>query len=239
MADRLGLVLLLPEQVSENNAGRCFNWFQAGDTVRDQGEARSIREMVAETVRRYGCDQRRIFVVGLSAGGGMAAALLAAYPDVFAAGAVVAGLPIGVARSVGSAMSLMGGRDAQLSAADWAARARALAPSGYDGPWPRLQIWHGTADRTVACSNADALATQWAAVTGVAAAPAQEARVMPEVRRRRWDGSANPALESWTVDGMAHGYPIGGRDVADRFVVRAPIDATAEIARFWGLLPAG
>ena len=99
LADRLRVPLILPEQAEANNAGRCFQWFQPSDTARDAGEAGSIADMTRAAVGRFNSDPRRVFVVGLSAGGAMAAALLAAYPDVFAAGASVAGLPVGAARS--------------------------------------------------------------------------------------------------------------------------------------------
>ena len=45
-------------------------------------------------MRDQDIDRRRIFVTGLSAGGAMTLAMLATYPDVFAAGAVIAGLPL-------------------------------------------------------------------------------------------------------------------------------------------------
>ena len=99
LADRLGLPLLLPEQSFTNHRLRCFSWYKPGDVGRGEGEAASIRQMVGFAARHLGSDRRRIFVAGLSAGGAMAAALLAAYPAVFAAGAVVAGLPVGTAGS--------------------------------------------------------------------------------------------------------------------------------------------
>jgi poly(hydroxyalkanoate) depolymerase family esterase len=95
---RLPLPLLLAEQTEQNNGQHCFNWFRPGDAARGRGEALSIQQMVAEAIRRFGSDPKRVFVVGLSAGGAMAAALLAAYPDVFAAGAVVAGAAFLAAR---------------------------------------------------------------------------------------------------------------------------------------------
>ena len=65
------------------------NWFVPDDINRDYGEVASIRQMVAALIDRYPIDHSRVFVTGLSAGGAMAAAMLAAYPEVFAAGAIV------------------------------------------------------------------------------------------------------------------------------------------------------
>ena len=55
-----------------------------------KGEALSIRQMIKGVQDRHGTDPQRVFVTGLSAGGAMAAAMLATYPDVFAGGAVIA-----------------------------------------------------------------------------------------------------------------------------------------------------
>ena len=99
MADRLRFPLILPEQSDRNHAHLCFQWFQPSDTARGQGEAGSIADMTRAAISRFDSDPRRVFIVGLSAGGAMATAMLAAYPELFAAGASVAGLPVGAARS--------------------------------------------------------------------------------------------------------------------------------------------
>ena len=97
LAARLGFALLLPEQRRANNPKRCFNWFTAGDTRRDAGEALSIRQMVDRMVAGSALDPGRVYVEGLSAGGAMAAAVVAAYPELFAGGAVIGGVPYGAA----------------------------------------------------------------------------------------------------------------------------------------------
>ena len=76
----------------------------------------------------------------------MAAAMLAAYPDLFAAGASVAGLPVGAARSGMQAMLRMASAGPDQTPEEWAAQVRAAAPAGFAGPWPRLSIWQGQAD---------------------------------------------------------------------------------------------
>jgi poly(hydroxyalkanoate) depolymerase family esterase len=227
VADRLGAALLLPEQQAANNQGRCFNWFAPADIRRDGGEAASIRAMVAAAVRRHGSDPRRVFVAGLSAGGAMAAAMLAAYPDVFAGGAVVAGLPVGVATDISSALALMSHAGADSRAA-LAARL-AAAPDG--ARWPLLSVWHGTGDRTVDPANADALVAQWTGRLALPDAPDAESQPAPGVRRRAW----GRAVEQWSIAGMGHGLPIAGRVSADPYVLPAPVQAADAIARFWGL----
>jgi poly(hydroxyalkanoate) depolymerase family esterase len=94
LADRHGFALLFPEQQRSNNLYLAFNWFAAGHSRRNRGEARSIREMVEAIVITHGIDRRRIFITGLSAGGAMTSVMLATYPDVFAGGAIIAGCPM-------------------------------------------------------------------------------------------------------------------------------------------------
>ncbi len=233
LANRLGAPLLLPEQAAGNNLGRCFNWFDPGDIARNAGEALSIRTMAEAAIVRFGCSRAHVYVAGLSAGGAMAAALLAAYPDVFAAGAVVAGLPVGSASDMRSAMARMNIAGADLDGPGWAARARAMAPPGYGGGWPRISIWQGGADRVVDPANAANLQAQWVALHGLGEVPTQDLAPRPGLRRRVWQD----AVEVWTIDGMAHGFPVA-HAAREAFVLDAGIDATAEIARFWGLLPA-
>jgi len=218
LADSLGIPLILPEQSGENNRGRCFNWFRPLHVGRGSGEAQSIREMVGAAAQRFISDPGRVFIAGLSAGGAMAAALLAAYPDVFAGGAVVAGLPVGAASSTTEALARMAEAGPMRSREDWAQRARQAAPNGYAGPWPRISIWHGLADDVVDPANARLLAEQWSALHGVengmvASEPTGE-------RRTVWGPPATPTVELRMLADLPHMWP---RDAVDC------------VARFWGL----
>ncbi len=234
LSDARGFVLLLPEQTGANNHGRCFNWFVARQTQRGTGEADSVRAMVDHALAGADCDPTRVFVAGLSAGGAMAACLLAAYPDRFAAGAVVAGLPVGCAEGSGQAMLRMMQAGPQRSPAEWAAAARARGPARVSA-WPRLSVWQGGADHTVAPGNADALAAQFAALHGLHAAPDEESAPDTGLRRRVWrDADGAAAIEHWSLARMGHGYPVrGGRE--QNWVLPVGVQASEEIARFWGL----
>jgi poly(hydroxyalkanoate) depolymerase family esterase len=220
LADALGVPLVLPEQSGENNRGRCFNWFRPLHVRRGSGEAQSIRQMVTAAVERFGSDADRVFIAGLSAGGAMTAALLAAYPDVFAGGAVVAGLPVGAASSTTEALARMAEAGPERSREEWAREARQAAPAGHAGPWPRLSIWHGSADDVVDPANARLLAEQWSALHGLEAGtvtsdPGGE-------RRMIWGAGAEPAVELWMLADLPHAWPRGAVD---------------RVASFWGLSP--
>jgi feruloyl esterase len=235
MADRLGTALVLPTQSPGNNRQRCFNWFRPAQIARGQGEAQSIRAMVADAVRRFDSDRGAVFIVGLSAGGAMAVAMLAAYPDVFAAGASVAGLPVGAANGVASALARMAQAGPEHRSAEaWAELVRAAAPPSYQGPWPRLSIWHGALDTVVDPANAALLAEQWRALHGLERA---RATVTDHglARQQVWGAGPEPAVELWTIPAMPHGYPAAAGATHASAVLPAGISATERIARFWGL----
>lgn len=207
LAERRRLTLVLPEQSGDNNHHRCFNWFRPGDITRGRGEALSIRQMVAEAVRRFRADPGQVFVAGLSAGGAMAAALLAAYPDVFAAGAVVAGLPVGCARTPADAFTCMSDGGPERTPLEWAARARLVGPANYRRRWPRISIWQGGQDRTVQRRNAENLVAQWTALHGFEGAPDEVCEPMPGATRMVW-GSRQPAVEYWKLESLSHAFPV-------------------------------
>ena len=78
----------------------------------------------------------------------MAAAMLAAYPAVFAAGGVAAGMPVGTARTQMQALLRMRRGSPLRSRQYLAASVRAATPPRASN-WPRLTIWQGARDRTV------------------------------------------------------------------------------------------
>ncbi len=237
MSEALGAPLLLPEQTRENNRHGCFHWFRPQDVTRGQGEAMSIRQGLRWAMRHFGTDKRRVFVVGLSAGGAMAAALLGAYPAVFAAGAVVAGMPVGAAVTPAGAMMRMRRADRFTTRAGLAASVRAMNPARGAAAWPRVSLWQGGRDGTVDPANAELLAAQWGALHGVEEAPSTETRPLPGTRHRVWLRAGRPALELWVLEEMGHGFPIAGAEGrASRWVLPAGVPAARRICAFWGLL---
>ena len=242
LAARHGFALLFPEQQRSNNAHTCFNWFEPGDTKRGRGEVASIRNMVAATVADLRINPARVFVTGLSAGGAMTAALLATYPDVFAAGAVIAGLPYGSASNVQEAMAAMYHSTA-LPAADRGAPVRAASPQPQRKPV--VSIWHGDADTTVVPANALEQAKQWCNVHGLGERDVT-ADLVDGMPHRSWrDATGAVRVELYTIPGLGHGTPIDTLGAGDRgvgkampYMLEAGISSTWHIARSWGLLAA-
>lgn len=239
LADQHGFALLFAEQSRINNPNLCFNWFSPGDIRRGSGEVESIREMIAAAIATHQLDAGRVYITGLSAGGAMAASMLASHPELFAAGAIIAGLPHGVAGNVSQALERMRGQGLP-GANQLEALLSDAAPQ--NGHKPRLSVWQGSADAVVAASNAEAIVNQWRGVHRLGDAP-DERETIDGARRRIWrDNAGDIVVESWEITGMGHGIPIApdsdGLGHPMPYMLDAGISSTAHIAAFFELTEA-
>ena len=193
--------------------------------------------MVVSLTPRYCLDRANIYVTGLSAGGAMAAAMLATYPEMFKAGAIIAGLPFGTASNVPEAFDRMRGHGIQ--------EGRILAEkvrqaSNHQGPWPAVSVWHGTADRTVDPINMEAIIGQWWHQHDLKVSP----RITSQSQRhqcRSWSDNAGVTrVEAHTISGMGHGTPIkpgaNGLGTPSAFMLDVGISSTWHIANSWNLI---
>ena len=240
MADRHGFALLFPEQQRGNNPNLCFNWFAREDSRRDGGEALSIRRMIAALTAAHPIDPARIYVTGLSAGGAMASVMLASYPELFAGGAIIAGLPYGCASTVPEAFDRMRGHgipgEAELSAL-------VRGASSHSGRWPTISVWHGSADATVSPANATAIVDQWRALHRAGPRPDRTETVDGQTRRVWRDPAGREVIEQYSIVGLGHGTPLdtSGKEGCGRagpFMLEAGISSTRHICRVWGLTDA-
>ncbi|WP_166028674.1 alpha/beta hydrolase family esterase [Streptomyces chilikensis] len=206
-ADLYGFAVVYPHTSSANNANSCFNWFQSSDHSRGQGEALSVKQMVDHAIGRYGSDRSRVFVTGLSAGGAMTAAMLAAYPDVFAGGSIASGIPAGCATGVANAYTCMYNATPRTPK-QWGDAVRS-ASGGWTGPWPRVAVWHGTSDTTVVPANATQSRDQWTDVWGLGQTPSSTASLPGNTTQAVYtDARGVPAVTTFTVSGMGHGTAV-------------------------------
>ena len=237
LADRHGFALLFPEQERANNFNLCFNWYQAADARRGRGEAASIAAMIAQLTKAHQLDPARVFINGLSAGGAMTMVMLACYPDLFAGGAVIAGLPFAVAESMPDALEAMRGHSLPSRRALAAAIASA---SNHHGPWPSLSVWHGTADHVVSSANAGAIVDQWRDRIGLGTVEGQRDMVDGQ-RRTTWrDSTGKIAIERYDISGMGHGTPLATRGgeacgQVGPHMLEAGICSTSRLAESWGI----
>jgi poly(hydroxyalkanoate) depolymerase family esterase len=238
LAEELGFVVLYPQQQRANNPQGCFSWFVPSHIKRDSGEVLSIRQMVEHATAVFAIDRKRVFVTGLSAGGAMASAMLATYPEVFAGGAIIAGLPYGCATSVEEAFAAMLGKHTRAA---YPLGNRIRDASQHRGPWPKISVWHGGADPIVRPVNAEHIVQQWTDVHDLPPHPSYEESGPNHLRRVWEDGSGETVIEFYTIPGMGHGVPIAlgagpeGCGTIAPFFIPVGISSTRRIAQFWGL----
>jgi poly(3-hydroxybutyrate) depolymerase len=167
----------------------------------------------------------------------MTSVMLATYPEVFAGGAIVAGLPYGAATNLPDALRAMHRPTARPSEERGGAVRRA---SSHDGPWPKVSVWHGDGDFTVSPANAEAIIDQWTDLLGVAGAARRD--TVDGYTYRVWsDAQGQNVLEAYTLAGIGHGTPILTGTSPDAcgtpgpFILSAGISSSVRIAEFWGI----
>lgn len=236
LARTRGFVVLYPEQVNSNNPQACFNWFRPSAVARDRGELLSIKKMIEHACTLHSVDRKRVYIVGLSAGGAVAAVLAATYPELFAGAAIVAGMPVGAVRDAMSALRAMKS-GAPVPADGWGSRIKEISP--VRSAWPSISIWQGIADRIVNPTNADAIVDQWLEAMSID-------RNSRQVQKKSWgelhswQAGRSTAVSFYRIAGMAHGLPVKNRgggvsNRKDPFVLSADVSAPLELMRSWGL----
>lgn len=261
LADTVPFVVAFPQQRDANNERRCFNFFASDDNRPGRGESASIMAMIDLVEARFETDPERVYVLGLSAGGGMTAVVLANHPQRFAGGAVIAGVPyacnrpgglssplwfllrafVGDAAAASYACGIFGYVPSARSPESWGDAVRDVAGRADD--WPLVSLWHGEADATVHPANLDELVAQWTNVHGIDIVPETVETIAGAERRVFADTSAVPRVEAWRISDYPHAWPVDaeaepvpcGSPVPPN-IEDADLCAVQRIARFWGLV---
>lgn len=205
LADNHKFYVVYAEQLSANNSSNCFNWFQAGDQDRNQGEALSIKQMADYMKSHYSIDSTKVFVTGLSAGAAMTVVMLACYPDVFSAGAVMAGTPYKSATNASQALNVMYGYTTNTPQ-NWGDLVR--NEFSYSGKYPKVAVFQGSADNVVSPVNETEIMKQWTNVHNTDQTP--DAVISgfngnPYVLKNSYnDAAGNEVVQTYTISGMGH-----------------------------------
>jgi poly(hydroxyalkanoate) depolymerase family esterase len=237
LADECEVALLFPGQRRTNNALGGFNWYKPGDSYRGGGEPLSIRQMIGQVVDDHAIDPSRVFITGLSSGGAMTSVMLATYPEVFAGGAIIAGLPYRTADTLMQAIFRMKGYGGP---SDRKLDALVRGASKATGGWPTISVWHGDDDKTVDSSNADSIVRQWQKIHKTEGPPTRVENVDGFPRRVWCDTGGRVVIEEYIISRMGHGTPImaGGDEglgEEGKYMLEVGISSTRHIAHFWGL----
>ncbi len=158
LAEQYGFLALYPQQLSDYNASKCWNWFETSHQTRGQGEPSIIAGMVDYVRANYRVDINRNFVTGMSAGGAMSSIMAACYPDYFAAAGVHSGIQYkgGTDLPTGLLAQQTGGTDPDTNGG------LAYLCGGAAARVTPVIVFHGTLDQTVNQVNAENIIRQFA-----------------------------------------------------------------------------
>lgn len=218
IAEEQGCLVAYPAQSQQANPSRCWNWFNAVDQQRGQGEPSLIAGITRDIMARYAVDPAQVYVAGLSAGGAMAAIMGTLYPDLYAAVGVHSGLPFAAAHDLPTAMAAMKG--------DFRTR-------HMEGKALPIIVFHGDRDTTVHPANGDALIAARrrdpADIVEVEPGTMPDGHAFTRTVHRLPDGAIH--AEHWVVHGSGHAW--SGGDARGTYTDGKGPDASREMMRFF------
>jgi poly(hydroxyalkanoate) depolymerase family esterase len=224
LAEEQTLLVAYPAQDMSANASKCWNWFNAGDQQRDQGEPSLIAGITRQIMCDFLVEPGRVYIAGLSAGGAAAAIMGSTYPDLYAAIGVHSGLACGAATDIRSAFEAM--RQGQSCGVS--------EPCQHDesGRVVPTIVFHGDRDMIVNPVNADhVIAQSKTANLRNTVSRGEAPGGMSYTRTVQADESGRPILEQWVLHGAGHAWS-GGSSAGSYTEPRGP-DASREMMRFF------
>lgn len=214
LAEERRYAVLYPEQSAHSNPLRCWNWFESA-SLAGQGEAALIARLIDQITERRPIDPKRVYVVGMSAGGAMACILAVRHSRLFSACAVHSGLMYGAASSPMQALDAM--RSGPSAATIEKARQLVDEAGGSAVIVPTIVI-HGDHDTTVNPANADKIIEQLKVrakivdSTAGALFPSRERRINSggrTYRQQDYMRKGRNVLRKVLVEGLGHAWSGG------------------------------
>ncbi|HKO53118.1 MAG TPA: PHB depolymerase family esterase [Polyangiaceae bacterium] len=209
LADKNGFIIIFPEATGHN----CWDVGSAKSLKHDGGgDTQAIAQMVRYALTKYSADAARVYAFGGSSGAMMTQALMGVYPDLFAAGVAIAGVPCGCwavdytgdTASNGQWSGPCAGGQVSKTAQQWGDLVRSMF-AGYTGHRPRLQLWHGTADTTISSKNLAEAVKEWTNVLALSETPAKSDSTFGSAHDVWKNDCGFGVLETFAVDGAGHG----------------------------------
>ncbi|KAK4115653.1 carbohydrate esterase family 1 protein [Canariomyces notabilis] len=205
-SDRKGYITVWP---SSPNSGTCWDVSSRRSLSHNGGgDSQAIANMILYALDRYKADRSRVYVTGGSSGGMMSNVLAATYPELISAVSLYSGVPAGCFLSssgqVAAWNNTCSGGQSRASAEQWGNVVRNMYP-GYTGPRPKMQIWHGSTDGTLAPANYQETIKQWTNVFGVSQTPTSSLKNYPE--RNYQTDNYGEFVQGIYATGVGHSVP--------------------------------
>ncbi|KAJ3036704.1 hypothetical protein HDV00_002464 [Rhizophlyctis rosea] len=166
-ADKYGFIVIYPDNPTRDS--RCWDVCTPQALKHNGGsDTLTMINMVKYAQKKYKTDLARTFVTGISSGAMATQALIGAYPDVFAAGASMAGVPFGCFATTDPGLwnSECASGNITHTGKQWADMVKRAYPA-YRGQYPRIQLWHGTDDEILNYQNHLEALKEWTTILGV------------------------------------------------------------------------
>ncbi|XXG97520.1 hypothetical protein Hte_003825 [Hypoxylon texense] len=180
-SDGKGYITVWP---SSPNSGTCWDVSSKQSLSHlGGGDSQAIANMILYAISEYGADPERVYVTGGSSGAMMSNVLAATYPELIKAVSLYSGVAAGCFVSASGGVdqwnnSCSGGQS-QATPDKWKQVVLDMYP-GYAGPRPKMQIWHGSVDSTLAPQNYNETIKQWTAVFNVTQTPTSSVANTPK-----------------------------------------------------------
>ncbi|KAH8827242.1 acetyl xylan esterase [Flagelloscypha sp. PMI_526] len=131
-----------------------------------EGDSLGLASAARYAIKNWGV--KKVFATGHSSGGMMSNVISGSYPDIISAAAPSAGVPFGCFETFdGSGWNVTCAQGQFIQTGqEWAHRVHEAFP-GYRGPYPRMQLWHGTADDALFYQNFLEEIKMWTTIHGL------------------------------------------------------------------------
>jgi poly(hydroxyalkanoate) depolymerase family esterase len=229
IAEEKGFLVAYPEQPQKYNGLKCWNWFDSSNQMRDKGEPQLIASIAQRVINEYSVDARRVYIVGVSAGGAMALNVAYAYPELFAAAGIHSGIAYGSATSIANALSAM-----HTGASDPSALSSSVTKAmGSVRYFPAI-VFQGKADKSVNFVNGEQIVSQLSALyqpKALSRLSEKSGEINGYHYTTRIYGNGKPFVEEWVVDELGHAWSGGSKD--GTYTDEKGPDASREMIRFF------
>jgi poly(hydroxyalkanoate) depolymerase family esterase len=239
LAEARTFLVVYPVQSNAANPALCWNWFDPNSQTRGKGEPSLIAGITQTVIDGWSVDDKRVYVIGPSAGGAMSVIMGATYPDHYAAIGVVAGCEY-----AGAPCGTSGGPDPVAQG-----KLAYQAMTTLARPLPVI-VFHGDADPVAAPVNGQQVTQQWIATDDWAddgaldgsvptAAASTSTLTVPGGRsydRSQFDDHSGAlVIDYYVIHGAGHAWP--GGPASATFTDPTGPDATAISYDFFSAHP--